>query len=122
MSYRFRFLRQLFFWGSGFPEPVKSFITFVMLSQISFGKVRKKPLIFYCTRMCQSFSWVCCSFHDYLEQLKKNGKLSAIGFTLQLFEVIWKSAANQGETFAQSCAENMRVFVFALYRMKFDLV
>ena len=31
----------------------------------------QKTHIFFCTRLCQSFSWVCCSFPDYLEQLKK---------------------------------------------------
>ena len=30
----------------GFPEPVKSFITFVILSKISCGKVQKKTRIF----------------------------------------------------------------------------
>ena len=58
----------------GFPEPVKSFITFVILSQISCGNVQK-PSHFFCTRLCQSFSWVCCSFQDYLEQLKKKRKI-----------------------------------------------
>ena len=33
-------------WVYGFPEPVKSFITFVILSQISCGKVQI-PLIFF---------------------------------------------------------------------------
>ena len=30
-------------WVHGFLEPVKSFITFVILSQISCGKVQKNP-------------------------------------------------------------------------------
>ena len=33
-------------WVHGFPELVKSFITFVILSQISCGKVQKTPHIF----------------------------------------------------------------------------
>ena len=33
-------------WVHGFPEPVKSFTTFVILSQISCGKVQKHPYIF----------------------------------------------------------------------------
>ena len=37
-------------WVHGFPEPVKLFITFVILSQILCGKVQKKQLIFFCTR------------------------------------------------------------------------
>ena len=51
----------------------------------------------------------------------KNGKFSAIGYTLQLFEVIWKTAANTGETFNSLVQKNMRGF-FALYRMKFDSI
>ena len=62
-------------WVHGFPEPVKSFITFVIPSQISYGKVQKKTLIFFCTRHCQSFSWVCCSFPDYLDQQMKKRKI-----------------------------------------------
>ena len=54
----------------GFIKPLKSFITFDILSQISCGKMKKK-IIFFCTRLYQSFSWVCCSFQDCLEQLKK---------------------------------------------------
>ena len=42
-------------------------------------------------------------------------------FFLHFFEVIWKTAANLGETFTQSCAEKYAVF-FALCRMEFDLV
>ena len=49
--------------GHGFPEPVKLFVTFVILSQISCGKVQN-TLIFVCSRLCQSFSLVCCSFQD----------------------------------------------------------
>ena len=33
-------------WVHGFPEPVKSFITFVIQSQISHGKVQKPPSYF----------------------------------------------------------------------------
>ena len=50
---------------------------------------------------------------------KKNGKSSVIGYTLQLVEVIWKTAANPGETFTQFCAEKYEGFL-ALYPMKFD--
>ena len=57
----------------GFPEPVKSFITFVILSQIKCGKVQKPPHIFL-HKTVQSFSWLCCSFQDYLEQMKKKRK------------------------------------------------
>ena len=31
-------------------------------------------------------------------------------FFLQLFEVIWKTAANPGDTFTQSCAEKYEFF------------
>ena len=92
-------------WDQGYTEPAKSFITFIILDQISCRKVQKPPHIF-CTRLSQKFSWVCCSFQDYLKQLrKKNGKFSAIGFTLQLFKVIWKLAMNPEETITLSCAE-----------------
>ena len=40
---------------------------------------------------------------------------------LQLVEVIWKTAANPGETFTQSCANKYDGF-FALYHMKFGVV
>ena len=41
---------------------------------------------------------------------KKNRKFSAIGYTLQLFKVIGKTAANPGETFTQSTVQkNMSV-------------
>ena len=43
-------------------------------------------------------------------------------FFLQLFEVIWETMANPGETLPQSCAEKYEFFFFALYGMKFDLV
>ena len=58
-------------WVHGFPEPVKSLITFEILNQMSCGKVQTPPPpppppppIFFCTRLCQSFSSVCCSFPD----------------------------------------------------------
>ena len=106
-------------WVHGFPEPVKSFITIVILSQISCGKVHKPPRIFL-HKNVSKLTWVCCSFPDYLEQLKKKTENSAIGYTLQLFKIIWKTAANPGETYTQSCAEKYEGF-FAHYRMKFDL-
>ena len=40
-------------------------------------------------------------------------------FFLHLFEAIWKTSANPGETFTQSCAEKYEV-LFAPYRMTFD--
>ena len=52
---------------------------------------------------------------------RRSEKLSAIGYTLQLFEVIWKTAANPGESFTQSCVKKYEG-VFALYHMKFDKV
>ena len=58
----------------GFPQLVKSFITFVILSQISCGKVQKKPHSF-CTGLCQNSSSICCSFPDYLDQPKKKRKI-----------------------------------------------
>ena len=44
-----------------FPEPVKSFITFVILSQISCGKVQKKPSYFSaqdCVKVSPGFAVV----------------------------------------------------------------
>ena len=100
-------------WVHGFPDLVKSFISFVILCQIS-RRIVQKTLIFFCRRLYQSFSSVCCIFPDYLDQLKKkNGKFSAIGYTLQLVEVIWKTAANPGEFFTQFYAEKYEGF-FAL--------
>ena len=62
-----------------------------------------------------------CGLIPTSQIIKKNGKFSAIGYTLQLVEIIWKTAANPGETFTV-CAEKYFFFFFALYRMKFDLV
>ena len=88
-----------------FPEPLKSLITFVILSQMSYGKVQK-ALIFFCTRLCESFSWVCCSFQDYPKQLKKKTENSTrLGSHFSCLEVIWKTASKPKETFTQSCAE-----------------
>ena len=42
-------------------------------------------------------------------------------FFLQLFEVILETTANPGQTLTQCCVEKYEG-VFALYRMKFDLV
>ena len=42
-------------------------------------------------------------------------------FFIQLFEVIWETTANPGETLTPSCAEKSEGG-FALYCMKFDLV
>ena len=57
-------------WVHGFPEPVKSVITFVI-------EVQPHPPIYFsvCSRLCQSFSSVCCSFPDYLDQLKIKRKI-----------------------------------------------
>ena len=47
-------------WVHGFPESVKSFITFVILSQILCGKVQK-PLIFFaqnCVKVSPEFAVV----------------------------------------------------------------
>ena len=88
----------------GFPEPVKLFITFEILSQISCGKVRK-TLIFFCTRLYQSFSWVCCSFKDYLEQLKKKQKI--------LLNLVHTSV---GRGDLENCSEHRRNFHTVLCR------
>ena len=42
-------------------------------------------------------------------------------FFIQLFEVIFETTANPGETLIQSCEEKYEVG-FSLYRMKFELV
>ena len=46
---------------------------------------------------------------------------NAENFSLKKLEVIWETTANLGETLTQSCAEKCDG-VFALYRMKFDLL
>ena len=108
-------------WVHGFPEPVKSFITFEILGQISCGKVQTK-LIFFCIRPSQSFSLVCCCFPDYLEQLKKKRKI--------LRDWVHTSVVRGN---LENCCEPMQekhlhslvqknMSFFALYRMKFDLV
>ena len=48
-------------WIHRFPEPVKSFITFVILSQISCGKVQKNPSYFSaqdCVKVSPGFAVV----------------------------------------------------------------
>ena len=88
-------------WVHGFPEPVKSFITFVILSQISCGKLQKQ----ICTRLSQSFSSVCCSFTDYIDQLKKKRKI--------LREWVHTSV---GRSTQENCSEPRRHFYTNLCR------
>ena len=89
-------------WVHGFPEPVKSFITFLILSQISRGKVQK-PLIFFCTKLCHSFSSVCCSFPDNLDQLKNKLKI--------LSDWVHTSV---GRSYLKNCSEPRRNFYTVL--------
>ena len=77
-----------------FPEPVKLFITFVMLSQILCGKVQI-PLIFFIVfpgfavfSLITSNNWK-----------NNNRKFSGIGYTLQLFRVIWKICSKPRRNF-----------------------
>ena len=54
-------------WVHGFPEPVKSFITFVTLSQISCGKVQKKLSYFSeqgCVKVSPGFAVVSKIRHE----------------------------------------------------------
>ena len=98
-------------WVHGFPETVKSVITFVTLSKISCGKVQKNPSYISaqdCVKVSPLFAVV--SQITSTNRRKKKGKLSAIGYTLQLVEVIWKTAANPGETYTHFCAEKYEVF------------
>ena len=83
----------------GFPQPVKSSITFIILSQISCSKVQPPPP----PRLPPSTE-------------DKTEKLSALGYIFQLVAVIRETAANPGETFTQIFAEKYEG-VFALYRM-----
>ena len=96
----------------GFTDFLNQFIAFVIL--VKFHAVKLKTLMLFFTRLCQSFSLICCSFPDILEQLKKNAKFSAIGYTLQLVEEIWETAVNTGETFTQSCAKKYEGFFCTL--------
>ena len=75
-------------WIHGFPEPVKSFVTFVILSQISCGKVQKPPHIFSAQDCVNVSSLFAVVSQITLTNWRQNGKFSAIGFTLQLVEVI----------------------------------
>ena len=87
-------------WVHGFPEPVKSFITFLILSQILCGKVQKNPHIFL-----QSFSLVCCTFPDYLDQLKKKRKI--------LCDWVHTSV---GRSYLENCSKPRRNFYTVLCR------
>ena len=107
-------------WVHRFPEPVKSFITFVIPSQISCSKVQKKIIIF-CTRLCQSFSLVCCSFPDYLDQLREKRKILRHWAHTSVGQSNLENCSEPRRNFTQFCAEKYEVF-FTLYRMKFDLV
>ena len=62
-------------WVHGFPEPVKSFINFVILSRISCSKVQPPPPPYFSAQDCVKFLPICCSFPDYLDQLKKARKI-----------------------------------------------
>ena len=90
--------------------------------QVKFHAVRcKKTLVVFCTILCKSFSWVRCSFPDYLRQLKcvPNSKNFYV-----FSSVVWSNLGNYsipGRNFEKSCAEKYEGR-FALYRMKFDLV
>ena len=96
-------------WVHGFPELVKSLITFVILNQISYGKV-KKPSYFSaqdCVKVSLRFAVVSQLTST---NRRKNGKFSAIGYTLQLVEVIWKTAANPREAYTVFVQKNMSFF------------
>ena len=73
------------------------------------------------TRLCQSISWVCCSFQDYLNQLKKKQKILRDWVHTSVARGYLENCSKPGETFTQSCAEKYEG-VFALYSKKFDLV
>ena len=82
--------------------------------------MQNPPHIFMHKTVHKSFSWFCCSFPDYFDQLKCVPNRGEFIVFLQLVEVIWETTANRGETLTQFCAEKYER-VFALYCMKFDL-
>ena len=96
----------------GFYEPVKSFTTFVILSQIPCGKVHKNPHIFLQkTVMCQSVSWVCCSFQDYVEQVKKKRKILRDWVHTLVVRGNLENCSEPGRNFTQCCAEIYKVIL-----------
>ena len=75
----------------------------------------KHPLIFFCTKLCKSFSWVRCSFPDYFDQLKcvpNRGEFS-------VFSSVGRgnlgNYSKPRKTFTQFCAEKYEG-IFALNR------
>ena len=74
-------------WVHGFPQPLKSFITFVILSQISCDKVQPPHIFLH--KNVSKFLLGLLKFPRLPRPTEeKNGKFSAIGYTLQLVEVI----------------------------------
>ena len=100
-------------WVHGFLEPVKSIITFVILSQISCGKVQN-PSQFFCTRLCQSFFWVCRSFPDNLEQLKKEWNI----LRDRVYTSVVRGYLENCSKPTVLCKNKNEFFFIALYRMK----
>ena len=104
-------------WVHGFPEPVKSFITFIILSQISCRKVQKKTILFFCSRLCQSFSLVCCSFPDYHEQLMKNRKILRDWVHTLVVRGNLENCSKPSRIFTRSCAEKYEFFCTLLHKI-----
>ena len=73
------------------------------------GHAIEKRSLYSQNVLCYFFMTLVCT---------QSGKIFC--FFLQLFEVIWKTATNPGETFTLSVTEKYEFF--ALYPMKFDLV
>ena len=70
-------------------------------------------LIFFCTRLCKSYSWGSCSFPDCLEQLKKKPENSLwLGTHQRHKKVVWGNLEN--------CSKPRRNFNTALCRNIWD--
>ena len=69
-------------WVHGFPQPVKLFITFVILSQILCGKVQKKPYIFLHKTVSKFFLGLLYFPGLPRTTEEKKRKISAIGYIL----------------------------------------
>ena len=98
-------------WVHGCPEPVKSFLTFVILSQISCSKVQNKPSYFSAQVCVKVFPWVCCSFPDYVEQLKKERKNLRDRVHTSVVRINLKNCSKPKKTLRNLVQKNMRVLL-----------
>ena len=107
-------------WVNGFPEPVKSFITFVILSQISCGKVQNPPHIFL-HKTVSKFSSIYCCFQDYLDKLKKKRKILRDWVHTSVGRSIRENCSEPRTILQIFVQKNMRVFFSLSHEIRLSI-